>query len=48
MIMKESMLAFEKIIQHQIEHEGAVEGVYDEDKKHMFKMLGVIAKAFGT
>ena len=47
-IMKEAVLAFEKILQHQIEQEGPAEGVKDEDKKHMFKMLAVVAKSFGT
>ena len=46
-IMKEAVLAFEKILQHQIERDGT-EGVKDEDKKYMFKMIAVIAKSFGT
>ena len=48
MIMKEAVLAFEKIIQYQISRVGPLDGVKDEDKKHMFKMIAVIAKSFGT
>ena len=46
--MKEAVLAFEKIMQYQMERAGPIDGVKDEDKKHLFRMLAVIAKTFGS
>ena len=46
--MKEAVLSFEKIIQYQISRVGAIDGVKEDDKKHLYKMLAVITKTFGT
>jgi len=46
--LKESILAYEKIVQHQIEQVGQADGVTENDKRHMYQMLNVIAKNFGT
>ena len=36
MIMKEAILAYEKIVQHQISRVGLTDGVTDNDKKHLY------------
>jgi hypothetical protein len=48
MIMKEAVLAFEKIIQEGIKQQGPEKGVTQEEKKHLYQMLNVIAKNFGS
>ena len=43
------MLAFEKIIEYQIKEVGeSGNGVTDNDKRHLYLMLNVIGKNFGT
>lgn len=46
--MKEAILAYEKIVQHQIDRVGLQDGVTESDKKHLSQMLHVIGKNFGT
>lgn len=47
-IMKEAILAYEKIVKHQIDRVGMSDGVTDNDKKHLYQMLNVIGKNFGS
>lgn len=47
-IMKEAVLAYEKIVEHQISRVGLQDGVTDNDKKHLYQMINVIGKNFGT
>ena len=47
-IMKEAILAYEKIVQHQINRVGLADGVTENDKRHLYQMLNVIGKNFGT
>lgn len=43
------MLAFEKIIEYQVKEVGDKgSGVTDNDKRHLYLMLNVIGKNFGT
>ena len=35
-IMKEAILAYEKIVQHQISRVGLLDGVTENDKKHLY------------
>ena len=34
--MKEAILAYEKIVKHQIDRVGMADGVTDNDKKHLY------------
>ncbi len=47
-IMKEAILAYEKISQHQVDQIGVAEGITANDKQHVYQMLNVIGKNFGT
>ena len=47
-ILREAVQAYEKIVQHQVSQVGIVDGVTDNDKKHLFQMMSVLAKNFGT
>jgi hypothetical protein len=48
-ILKEAVLAYEKIIQYQIKKTGSVvDGVNDNDKTYLFNMISVISNTFGT
>ena len=46
--MKEAILAYEKIVQHQINRVGLADGVTENDKRHLYQMLNVIGKNFGS
>lgn len=35
-IMKEAILAYEKIVQHQVNRVGLADGVTENDKKHLY------------
>lgn len=47
--MKEAVLAYEKIINFQVEKTGSVtDGVNENDKTFLFNMISVISNTFGT
>lgn len=48
-VMKEAVLAYEKIIMYQIEKTSSVvDGVNENDKTYLFNMISVISNTFGT
>ena len=46
--MKESILAFEKILQGYINSVGPTAGITDSDKRHLLQLLNVVGNNFGT
>ena len=47
-LLKESILAFEKILQGYISSVGPTTGITDSDKRHLLQLLNVVGNNFGT
>lgn len=47
-MLREAVLAFEKIIKRQVEQTGSEDGISESDKKHLHQIILVLARNFGT